>query len=306
MQEKIEFEGWPNCIRLYNNDIELIITTDIGPRIIRFGYINGENLFYVSPADKGKSGGENWRIYGGHRFWHAPEVAPRTYSPDNKQVSYSWNGKTLKLIQDVEPLTGIIKEMEITLNPNRNEVKVLHRIINKNCWHIELAPWAITACAGGGRVILPQEPYIDPADYLLPARPIVLWNYTQMADPRFAWGDKFIQVKHDPARISEQKIGILNKQGWAAYVLHNELFIKKFEYNPYSQYTDYGCNNEAYVNGDFLELETLSLFSKIAPLESIVHTEYWTLTKAAFSVGEDKNLIEQLIAPVLDSILQNR
>src|SRR6478672_4770522 len=79
MQEKINFGGWPNCIRLSNNESELIVTTDIGPRIIRLGFINKQNFFYLSEEDRGKKGGNDWRIYGGHRLWLAPEAMPLTY-----------------------------------------------------------------------------------------------------------------------------------------------------------------------------------------------------------------------------------
>ena len=171
--EHTEFEGWPNCIKLSNGNIELIVTTDIGPRIIRFGFVNEANMFYVSSADRGKTGGDKWRLYGGHRFWLAPEVKPFTYSPDNISVKYSWNGKTLKLSQDIDSEISIVKELEITMYPDKNEVNVLHRIINKGKSDIELAPWAISACAAHGRAIIPQEPYIDPADYLLPIRCMV-------------------------------------------------------------------------------------------------------------------------------------
>lgn len=107
--EHTEFEGWPNCIKLSNGNIELIVTTDVGPRIIRFGFVNEANMFYVSPVDKGKTGGDEWHLYGGHRFWLAPEVKPRTYSPDNISAKYSWNGKTLKLNQDMDPETNVVK-----------------------------------------------------------------------------------------------------------------------------------------------------------------------------------------------------
>jgi hypothetical protein len=175
MMEIVYFEGWPNCIRLSNSEIELIITTDIGPRIIRCGYINKQNLFYVSDQEKGRTGGREWHIYGGHRLWHAPEVMPRTYFPDNFPVEYRWNGNSLLLIQTVESTTGIIKAMDITLDPERNHINIIHRLINKNLWTIETAPWAITAHAAGSRAILPQEPYVDPAENLLPARPLELY-----------------------------------------------------------------------------------------------------------------------------------
>ena len=44
-QEKYYYGGWKNCIRLSNGRIELVATTDVGPRIIRFAEVNGKNLF---------------------------------------------------------------------------------------------------------------------------------------------------------------------------------------------------------------------------------------------------------------------
>ena len=132
LQEKVSYGGWPNCVRLTNGQIELIITTDVGPRVIRLGFVGGQNLFKEFADQMGKTGGTEWRSYGGHRLWHAPEAMPRTYFPDNSAVKYTWDGKTLKLVQPIETTTGIVKEMEITLNPNENHVTVLHRLTNKN------------------------------------------------------------------------------------------------------------------------------------------------------------------------------
>jgi len=305
MEEHVNFEGWPNCIRLSNGQVELIITTDIGPRIIRFGYINEQNMFHVSPADKGKTGGNDWHLYGGHRFWHAPEAAPRSYSPDNSPVKYEWDGKTLKLTQDIEPTTSMVKEMEISLSLGKNEVEVLHRIINHSCWSVELSPWAITACATGGRAIIPQEPYIAPADNLLPVRPIVLWSYTRMADPRYDWGDRFIQAKQNPSFVSETKIGLLNKQRWAAFYKNKTLFVKTFEYNPNVLYPDYGCNNEIYMNGDFLEVETLGPLVKVVPDGYVEHTEHWILAHTP-NLSEDEEEMDRMLKPLLKSHLKEQ
>jgi hypothetical protein len=297
--EIIPFSGWPNCIRLSNGQTELIVTTDVGPRIISFGYTGGQNLLYVAEEDKGKSGGEEWRLYGGHRLWHSPEVSPRTYNPDNSPVSYSWNGKTLKLIQDIESSTGVIKELEITLNTDHT-VTILHRLINKNLWSIELAPWAITALAPGGRIILPQEPYIDPIDYLLPSRPFVLWHYTKMNDPRWIWGARYIQLKFDSALVSEQKLGLLNKQKWGAYYLNGQLFIKTFDYNSQACYSDFGCNNEIWVNGTFLELESLGPLATIPAGGYAEHIEHWFVASAEMNESEDS--VEAAIGPLLKDL----
>ena len=129
IQEKINFGGWSNCIKLTNGSIELIATTDVGPRILKLGFTGGRNLMFVSPEDKGKTGGDQWRIYGGHRLWHAPEVMPRTFFPDNSPVKYKWDGKMLKLMQEKESSTGISKEMEITMDHRRDQISILHRLV---------------------------------------------------------------------------------------------------------------------------------------------------------------------------------
>ena len=43
--QKTDYRGWPNCCRLSNGLIDLIATTDVGPRIIRFGFVGEDNEF---------------------------------------------------------------------------------------------------------------------------------------------------------------------------------------------------------------------------------------------------------------------
>ena len=81
--ERREYGGWKDCLFLSNGEAELAVTTAVGPRIIRYGLIGGENELGEIAKDRGRAGGERWRMYGGHRLWHAPEDAFRTYRPDN-------------------------------------------------------------------------------------------------------------------------------------------------------------------------------------------------------------------------------
>ena len=299
VETKVEFGGWPNCIKISNSEIELIVTTDIGSRIVRFGYIGGQNFFYLVPDHLGKTGGEEWRIYGGHRLWIAPETMPGSYNPDNEKVEFEVNDNNVKLVQAKESITGVVKEMEIALSHHKNEVTVLHRLINQNKNDIELSVWPLSMLAQGGRAIIPQEPYGEGDDFLLPARSLALWQFTKMNDPRWAWGEKYIQAKQDPMFTSEQKIGVTNKQGWTAYYLKGEVLIKRFEFDPAAVYPDFGCNNEIYINGDFLEIETLGPLTKLAPGEAVEHTEHWLLTKA--SADESEESIDAKILPLVKS-----
>jgi hypothetical protein len=290
--QSVSYGGWPKCVRLANEDIELI-AIDVGPRIIRFGFIGDPNLFKEFP-EVGKTGGDAWRNYGGHRLWHAPEVMPRTYAPDNSPIKHKWDGATLKLIQPAETATGIQKQIEVTLPAQNNSVRVRHLLSNKNAWPVELAPWALTVMQGPGRAIVPQEPS---SNELLPVRPMAFWGYTNMADPRWKWGAKFIQLTCDPAAATPQKIGVSHKQGWAAYYRDGQVFLKRIAFDANATYPDFGCNIEFYTNGDMLEVETLGPLTKVAPNASVEHVEHWHLSKAR--VGESDSEVESALAPLL-------
>jgi len=298
IQEKYNYGGWKNCIRLSNDNIELVATTDVGPRIIRFGFIGGQNMFREFPDQIGKTGGSEYRLYGGSRLWHGPEASPRCYFPDNRPVKYCLGGKTLKLTQDIEETTGMQKEIEIMVDPKGNQVNLLHRIYNKNLWDIEFAPWVLTVMNLGGRAIIPQEPFQSWEDKLTPVRPLVLWAYTKMNDPRWVWGAKYIQLKQDPNAKSRQKLGILNTPGWVAYSLKDDLFIKRYKYDPEAKYTDLGVNTEIYTDPDILEIETLGAFEKIPAGGFVEHKENWSLFKA--DIGDSEESIDKNVLPLVE------
>src|SRR5258708_31876930 len=54
--EKMNYKGWPNSYRVSNRQIEVVVTGDVGPRIIRFGFIGGQNLLKEIVEQLGKSG----------------------------------------------------------------------------------------------------------------------------------------------------------------------------------------------------------------------------------------------------------
>jgi len=292
--EKVAYGGWPNCIQLSNGKVDLVATTDVGPRIIRFGFVGEKNLFKENPDQLGKTGGDKWISYGGHRFWHAPEIMPRTYAPDNSTVEFKWAKSTLHLIQAVEASTGMQKEIEVTLDAKENRVTVLHRLRNKNAWEVEAAPWALTVMQGPGRAIFPQEPFVK---QLLPVRPLVLWGYTDMKDPRWIWGSKYIQLRCQPKLGTPQKFGARNTLGWGAYCRGEDVFIKRFSFEQSANYTDFGCNTECYTNGEMLEVESLGPLSKIAPGASVEHIEHWYLFKA--EIGEAEKEIDERLQPLV-------
>jgi hypothetical protein len=218
-----------------------------------------------------------FRLYGGHRLWHAPESRERTYYPDNIPVRLEQTAEGVRVIQPTETTTGIQKEMEIALSPNDAHVRILHRLRNHNLWRVELSVWALTAMAPGGTAVIPLPPRGRHPEDLPPSSRLTIWPYTDLSDPRWTWGRKYILLRQDPTRPSPQKIGASVPDGWAAYARDGRLFVKTCQYTPGGTYPDFGSSFEVFADGQMLELESLSPLTHVAPGEMAEHSESWFL-----------------------------
>jgi hypothetical protein len=295
--EKIAFKGWPNCYRVSNGVVEFIATTDVGPRIISFGFVGGTNLFFVREDFAGQTGGSEWKNYGGHRIWHAPEDKVRTYEPDNASIAATPIDNGLRLTMPPEPRSGIEKEVEITLDPASSEVRVIHRLRNTGPWPVELAPWAISVMAPGGFAIAPLPTAFHP-DRLLPNRALTLWPYTDMRDDRWLWGTDYVLLRQKVVSGQERtKVGIHTNVGWAAYYLKPYLFIKRFSYVEGGRYPDFNSSLEVFSNNRMLELETLAPLATLQPGATVTHEERWELHRdidLAFAEEDVRAKVEPL------------
>jgi len=275
--KKIEYRGWPNCYRMRNGIIELIVTADVGPRIIYFGLVGQHNEFAEFAEMLGQTGGDTFQLYGGHRFWHAPEHPTRTYYPDNAPVEVTIEEGRLCLLAPMETHSFLQKEIEIEMSTTTAEVSITHRLINHGQWGIEVAPWALSVMAPEGLGIAPQPPHGSHSGNLLPATQIVLWAYTDMSDPRWTWGRDFIFLRQDPDNQVPQKVGMANQLGWLAYANRGHLFVKHFGWQDGAVYPDCGSSAELFTDHQFLELESLGVLSVLAPGGTVEHGERWQL-----------------------------
>lgn len=282
--ETVAFAGWENNVRLVCNDTEMIVTLDVGPRVISYGPVGGPNLFHVNPATMGRTGDAEFHGYGGHRLWIAPEENLRTLRPDNTPVEYS-HEEGFHVFTSAPDTYHTQKQILIKPEPENDRFVVLHRIYNHSPYHLELGPWAPTQCTGG-EVIFPQAKYGDHADHLLPSRPVVMWHYTKFSDPRWTWGDRVVRLRHD-ANMGPQKIGALVDQGYAACVNQGYVFLKRFDYDPDATYPDYGCNFETFTRQDMLEIESLGPMEFVPPGDFAQHEETWYLIPNQIAPAED-------------------
>ncbi|MDP4181555.1 MAG: hypothetical protein Q8942_10720, partial [Bacillota bacterium] len=275
-----------------NGEVSLVVTVDFGPRIIRYGFVDGKNeLCENSDVTLDSQYGE-WKLKGGHRLWHSPESLPRTYIADNKPVRFEIIENGVRVTQEIEPWVQIQKQLEITLEPDSNKAQIIEKLTNLNAWPVELAVWSLTVMAPGGKEIIPLS---KKATGLLPNRSIVLWPYARINDERVTWLDQYVLLDIKPAKDEAFKIGTNNEDGWAAYLNEKNLFIKKYKHEDGKSYPDSGSSYETYTNGNMAEMEILSPLEKLEPGSAATLTETWELKKDVSVNKLSEENIEQFV-----------
>jgi hypothetical protein len=297
--EKTAFQGWPNCYRIANGQVELIVTSDIGPRIMRYGFAGGQNFFYVQSDAAGKSGEPAWVARGGHRIWIGPEDVKYTYPPDNSPVKVEVKGSVLIATQPVEKETGIEKQIEVRLDPSGTGVTVIHRLRNTSIMPSVFAPWALTMMAPGGRGVTGFPPRGTHPEVLAPSNPLVMFAFTDLSDPRWTFLNKYLILRMDPSNARPMKIGHFNPKTWGAYFLNGEMFLKQYDADPSKTYPDFGASYETFTNAQFLEIETLGPLGKVAPGATVEHTERWTLHRNAAPAAWTDPELDRILLPLL-------
>jgi len=294
--EIIEFNGWRNNVRMANDEIELIVTKDIGPRIIRLGFIGEKNVFAEIEGEQGGSGENEWMLRGGHRFWVAPEVKPDTYELDNSAVEIQEIEDGVRTIQSPGSITGMQKVMEITLEPKANGVGIRHVLTNKGDKAAKVAPWAATVLAMNGVGIIPLPEKILHSEQVVPNQEWSLWGYTDFSDPRWTLGSRYVLFRQDPQR-GPNKLGIAHREGWVAYLVDGYLFVKFFAMKDGVEYPDGGVNFETFSNEQFLELESLGEMVTLGPGETATHEERWQLHRNV-SVCKSEEDVDKNVLPL--------
>lgn len=296
--EIVEYGGWENNVRINNGRVELIITKDVGPRIIRFSFIGERNIFFENKTQLGGKGEKEWKIRGGHRLWISPEEKPKTYELDNFPVDAEETKDGARIIQPMGQISGVRKTMDITLQPKVNEVTIVHTLTSMRKRPVLLSPWALTAMAPRGTAVIPLPEKIPHTQRLTHNQVWSLWGYTDMTDERWVIGRKYITFHHDPKR-GPFKIGIAHREKWVAYHIGEYLFVKKFSMVDGATYPDGGVNFETFANQEFLELESLGPVISLEPGKSVTHQEQWKLFKGihAWKTEADmERLIRKLVS----------
>jgi len=298
MIQEIAYAGWKRNVRLQGPTTELIITLDVGPRILRYAFPGEKNVFVEIPKQLGGAGEKDWQIRGGHRFWTAPEGG-HSYAADNEPVTCQRLSDTaVEIVQPAHAGFKFQKTLRVELLPGE-VVRVTHLLTNAGATSLDLSPWALSVMAPGGVALIPQpelgaHPSEWPAgstvnveeDYL-PNRELVLWPFTNLADGRYTFSKHFLRLAWRP-ELSATKLGMKLPTGWVAYQNGESVFAKHFTYDPAQPYPDRGVNFEIFTNPDILELESLAPSTMLAPGASSTHVEHWVLRKSSADLRDEQ------------------
>ena len=180
-----EHLNFGRCLIMENDFAQLIITLDVGPRIVSYKLTGGENVLFSDEkrvmihesdelrAEAGELG--RWVMYGGHRFWTSPEDMYLTYDPDNRpydaELDEASGCATLKA--PVRRATGFRKTIRVTLAQESAKVTVEHILTNESDETKEVALWGVTAVDAGGVELIPL-PVTDSPE-ILPRQLAALW-----------------------------------------------------------------------------------------------------------------------------------
>lgn len=283
-KELDSYKDYGRALEIENGVIRAVVTLDVGPRIIFFGFLGGQNIMCDNRKLLGdKRGdeyrqlfgeGKKWENLGGHRIWAAPEEWPLTYTPDDMPVSYEKTESGAVFTSDASQNAGFKKTLEIKMDDDDADMQVHMCLKNTLDTSRECGIWAISVSAAGGTLIVPMNN--DDTD-LLPNRVISVWPYTDMRDPRFSISDKYAVVKNTD-KAEPMKLGFDSKRGSAYYFVNGDVFRKSFDtFHGEKSYFDNGCSFETYNCGKFIEIETLGPAETLAPGEEIKHIENWSL-----------------------------
>ena len=280
--EKTEFLGWRGAYRLRLGEAEMVVVTEIGPRILSLRVGGGPNLLFVDEEIRFGSGepGDAWQIYGGHRIWVAPENE-NAYAPDNTPCEVEVSDGCLTVLAPIMHRTRLQKRLTISALGDRFLVE--QGVRNRgDALHLG-AVWALTCVEPKGGVIV--FPWGRGGTW--DTKRITYW--ARWMDQRSDVTSGQWQPRPDLFRVvptgEEGKVGTNSPEGWVALCRPDATFIKTRQWVPAS-YPDEDCSLQVYTCSSFIELETLGPVTTFYPGVEVVHEETWIVTAQAVDPGD--------------------
>ena len=278
-----------DALRLDGEGLSVTVTTGMGPRILAFGVTGRPNLLVEQPdATIEVPGLPRYRMLGGHRLWHTPEVPATTYRPDESPVTVTPFDGGVDLLGADDPIQGVRKRLRVTLT--QGGLQVAHEVRNTSAVPLTTAAWAITQVPPRGEAWIPLTEGELQGSYL-PNRAIVLWPYSSLADPRLSLEDGLAIVRGVAGSPGRVKVGTQRERGWIAWRDGATVLSIRAAQEP-GTYGDMGAGTQCYSCGDFVELETISPATLLEPGAAVEHRQTWQIASVDPAAGRDEVLVQ--------------
>jgi len=261
-----------NALRLDGDGVSVTVSVGMGPRILALAGPDGRNVLAELPDARIEVAElPAYRMLGGHRLWHTPEVPATTYRPDEAPVVVTEFTGGVDLLGADDPVQGVQKRLRVTLADGR--VHVAHELRNTGPSAITTACWAITQVPPRGEAWVPFAT-TDRTGPFQPNRAIVLWPYSSLADERLLLENDMAVVRGIVGAEGRVKVGTGRERGWIAWRDGGTVLLIRADQEP-GTYGDMGAATQCYSCGDFVELETIGPAVTLAPGDVTIHRQTW-------------------------------
>ena len=252
--EPITYRHWSEAYRCSTSTAELIVVTQIGPRILCLRWHESPNLLY---EDFTGFGLDDWRLYGGHRFTVAPE-GRESYAADNSPCVVEAGPDELCMLAPVRA-DGTQRILTITAATDGDGFDLRHVFKNLSALPWRGAPWTVTC--------VPHAGLAGPCD----RTHVRFWPGTTPAD----WSLDADCIRAAP-RKARGKIGWHSGEAWLASLQPEATLVIHNPEPPRSaDCVDDGCNLEIFACPSYLELETLGGHAVLPPGGSAELRQRW-------------------------------
>ena len=259
--KKINYAGWDDCVYLSNGVCETVVSTKVGPRILRYSLVGGPNLFYLDEYAAGMTEELNlWRMYGGHTFDFSID-GKKILLPENAPVGVRLEASSMHF--DPMPMgnTGISKQISIRMC-RRGGLEVKEILINTSDAPITVVAEASTNVVPGGVAALPAT------------SPDCIMTPPEEADlRRTRFGKELCLVSADNVKGGEFALDFKADKRWCGYFNRGCLFI--ITTPPEESYE--GANIGVAGTPNRMTITTYSNPVTLAPGESYTHTEVFNI-----------------------------
>ena len=295
--KNIFYKGWNSAVEISNIDIKIIIVPETG-RILFYGFIDGENLFYENEELEGVNfkKGEYFKKdniiqapnVGGNRVLPCSEdyfhlLTGSRHVPDpfinasSYTITFLKNGIVLE--SPISNILGIQIIRTITISEKGTGVNIEQELVKKQAClrkEIEEIPLTIWSLS---KIKTPNISYVPVSKNSCFKKGFTISKWPDAknnAVENVSVNNNIVALKS--SEDLPQKIGS-DARNWVAGYLQNTLFVEDFTFENDEKYPDNGTSVTIFGNDLFTELECLSPEKTLKIGESIKYNLNWSLYK---------------------------